>query len=197
MLTSDFYTQNAREVRVFGSADNGTPSSSPASHTFDVEAGEEEDKYIVQISADEDLRSKEVSALSSDPQKYERSEIWLTIFLVDEMTTLLHAFSQKHAEELMKSPKSIKYQCGVSLMSVGSSVHGRLGAVEIHSVLGEQRTHFFINIVFALAIVDGRHRHFCTQKLRDSGQPGTECALWPILMTLIEALGSLLAIHKS
>lgn len=89
----------------------------------------------------------------------------------------------------MESVKSIKYQYEVGHKTTANLVSGRFGAFKVEEMLQQQRTDFYFTEEITFAIIDGRPRCSCIQKLADSGEPGTK---WPsqlIGMTLIEAPG--------
>lgn len=61
-------------MRVFGSANNVTTSSSTAPHTSDVEADEQGEEDTAEVPVDEGFHGKNASVLSFDSRKYEREE---------------------------------------------------------------------------------------------------------------------------
>lgn len=97
----------------------------------------------------------------------------------------------------MKSLNSNKYQSGAGLMTFANPDSGRCDAVKVHDMLEQQGIHSLLRKEFAPAIVNGCHRRSCTEKLAESGEPGTKWASKPIRMTLIKTSASqLLTNHE-
>lgn len=111
-------------MRLLGSGDSIKQRFSPATPTSEVGGSEEGGEDIVKVPVSGNLHGKEVSVLPFNPQKYEREEIWLTIFQVHEVTSPLRAVSQQHDDELVESLQYKKYQYGVGFMSVANPVSG-------------------------------------------------------------------------
>lgn len=74
-------------------------------------------------------------------------------------------------------------------MTLASRSSGKLRSVKVRSMLEHRGKERFFQDRFSLAAVNGRHCPSCFQKLTKPGQPGTEGALRPTLMTLIRAPG--------
>lgn len=86
--------------------------------------------------------------------------------------------------------KAYIYQYLVGLMTFANPVSGPLGVFIIDEMLEQRMAELFEKEDLSPAIVDGRHRRSCLEKLAESGEPGTECASQPTCMTLIKAPGS-------
>lgn len=126
----------------------------------------------------------------SSPQKYNPKKPCFEVSQVDELTSSLCVVSQKHEDELMVCVEFHKYQFGAGLLTVANPVSRRLGAFEVSDRRKQRGTSCFLEKKLALAIVNGRHCCFCTQKLAGSGKTGTGGASQPIRMIVIEAPGS-------
>lgn len=59
-------------------------------------------------------------------------------------------------------------------MAVAGLSSTKLSFLNFDSALEQSSTERFLKENFSLAVVDGRHRHLCSQKLISSWQPGTE-----------------------
>lgn len=105
------------------------------------------------------------------------------------MANLLRAVSQKHEEGLVTSPKPKKQRYAVPLMNIAHSVSGRFSAVKVGDMLEQRRTDLLLSKELVLALLEGRHRRSCIQKLADSCEPGAERASQPIRMNRIKAPG--------
>lgn len=97
---------------------------------------ENEDTAKVPVDpVDDDLHRKEVVMATFDWQQYNREEVRLPIFQVDEVVSMLRAVSQIHEIESMKFIKLNKRQYGVGLMTVANPISGRIGAVKVDNML--------------------------------------------------------------
>lgn len=91
---------------------------------------------------EDDLHDEKVSLGPPDLLNCIRTSIWLTIFQVDKVKSLLRAALQKHKEKPMESLKPNRYQYGVRLMTVANTVFERLGLVEGDDMPEQKRTLF-------------------------------------------------------
>lgn len=147
---------------------------SPAAHISDFGAGEEKGKGIVEAPVDEESHRKKVSMILFDLRTYEREETRLTSSQTHVATNPDHAVSQKHKDELIESLRANRKDSGAGLMTVANPLSEGFGAFRVVDNLEQQETDLFSKknsrslsptVVFLSSY---------TQKLAQSGEPGTE-----------------------
>lgn len=77
----------------------------------------------------------------------------------------------------------------IGLINVANLVSGRFGVAEVDDILEQSEAYLLLKEI-ALATLNDLRRRCCIRKLAYSDKLGTEWALHPIRMTLIEAFGS-------
>lgn len=136
--------------------------------------GDENNVEVLVHPVNDDLHGRNFSMSTSDPEKCNRKNIWFIISQVNGVTSLLRVVTQYHEDKVIGSLEPSKYQYSVGRLTVANPVSGRLGAVEVSTMLEQQTTDVSFRKRFALSIANGGRSGYCFQKLADSVEQKTE-----------------------
>lgn len=109
------------------------PSSSNLP-TFVVTDAEGRD--VAEAAIDEGVTKMDMTVCHSYLWKYERKEVWLTIFHVDEMQDPFNTVSARRKNHLLGSLQAFMYQHAIRSATMASPSFGKSEAAKADSKLG-------------------------------------------------------------